>query len=97
MLFTVNKSPFSTNHLASALHIAPSGAPILLYEDGVYAAAEGTQAATLMSHALANHSVYALGADLEARGIHKVLDGIRVVNYDGFVELVEQHDVAPWL
>jgi tRNA 2-thiouridine synthesizing protein B len=97
MLFTVNKSPFSTNHLQSALRIAPAGAPILLYEDGVYAAAEGGKGATLLKVAFANHPVYALEADLEARGIHKVLDGIRVVNYDGFVELVEQHDVAPWL
>lgn len=97
MLFTVNKSPFSTNHLASALRIAPTGAPILLYEDGVYAAAEGTQSAALVKQALASHPIYALQADLEARGIHKVLEGIQVVNYDGFVELVEQHDVAPWL
>jgi tRNA 2-thiouridine synthesizing protein B len=97
MLFTVNKSPFSTNHLASALRIAPTGAPILLYEDGVYAAAEGTQSTTQMKKALAHHPIYALEADLEARGIRKVLDGVRVVNYDGFVELVEQHDVAPWL
>jgi tRNA 2-thiouridine synthesizing protein B len=97
MLFTVNKSPFSTNHLASALRVAPTGAPILLYEDGVYAAAEGTQNATPIKGALAEHPVYALEADLEARGIRRVLDGVRVVNYDGFVELVEQHDVAPWL
>jgi tRNA 2-thiouridine synthesizing protein B len=97
MLFTVNKSPFSTNHLASALKIAPAGAPILLYEDGVYAAAEGAQTATLIKAALADHPIYALEADLEARGIRKVSDGVHVVSYDGFVELVEQHDVAPWL
>jgi tRNA 2-thiouridine synthesizing protein B len=97
MLFTVNKSPFSTNHLASALQIAPAGAPILLYEDGVYGVAEGAQGATLVQKALADHPVYALEADLEARGIRKVLGGVRVVNYDGFVELVEQHQVAPWL
>ena len=97
MLYTVNKSPFSTNHFESALGIAPSGAPILLYEDGVYAAAEGTQSTGLVQAALADHPVYALEADLEARGIGRVLDGVKVINYDGFVELVEQHDVAPWL
>ena len=97
MLFTVNKSPFSTNHLASALQVAPAGAPILLYEDGVYGAAEGTVGAKLVKKALADHPVFALQADLEARGIHKVVDGVDVVNYDGFVEQVEQHDVAPWL
>lgn len=97
MLYTVNKSPFSTNHLESALRIAPAGAPILLYEDGVYAAAQGAQVAALVQSALAHHPIYALEADLAARGIRRVLEGIRVVNYDGFVQLVEEHDVAPWL
>ncbi|MBM4430154.1 MAG: sulfurtransferase complex subunit TusB, partial [Chloroflexi bacterium] len=32
-----------------------------------------------------------------ARGIHMVLEGIQVINYDGFVQLVEKQDVAPWL
>lgn len=97
MLFTVNKSPFSTNHVESALRIAPAGAPLLLYEDGVYAAVEGAQGAMMIKTALNSHPVYALEADLEARGIQRILDGIQVINYDGFVELVEQHDVAPWL
>ena len=97
MLYTVNKSPFSTNNLQSALRIAPVNAPILLYEDGVYAALPGTQSAEQVKEALANHPIYALEADLEARGLVNVLDGIQVIDYDGFVELVEQHDVAPWL
>jgi len=97
MLYTVNKSPFSTNNLQSALRIAPANAPILLYEDGVYAAVQGTQSSEVVKEALANHPIYALEADLEARGLANVLDGIQVIDYDGFVELVEQHDVAPWL
>ena len=97
MLYTVNKSPFSANSLNSVLRIAQSGSPILLYEDGVYAAMPGARIATTVSDALADHPIYALDADLEARGIGKVMDGIRVIGFDGFVELVEQHDVAPWL
>jgi len=97
MLYTVNKSPFHTNSLESALRFAPPGAPILLYEDGVYAAVGGTQPAKLVQAALTKHPVFALQADLEARGIGAVMDGIEVIGYDGFVELVEQHDVAPWL
>ncbi len=97
MLYTVNKSPFSTNSLQSALRIAPVSAPILLYEDGVYAAVPATRSSEAVKEALANHPIYALGADLEARGLMAVLDGIQVIDYDGFVELVEQHDVAPWL
>ncbi len=47
--------------------------------------------------ALQSHPVYALEADLAARGINNLIEGIQVINYDGFVELVEQHNVIPWL
>jgi tRNA 2-thiouridine synthesizing protein B len=97
MLYTVNKSPFSTNSLASVVRIAPEGSPILLYEDGVYAAMPGITTAPTVEKVLALHPVYAIDADLEARGIGKPIEGIKVISYDGFVELVEQHDVAPWL
>ena len=40
---------------------------------------------------------YALDADMEARGVRKAIEGIQVIGFEGFVELVEQHDVAPWL
>jgi tRNA 2-thiouridine synthesizing protein B len=97
MLYMVNKSPPTTNSLDSALRIAPPGDPIMLYEDGVYAAWPGSRGAHLLIAALADRPVYALQADLEARGIQRILDGVQVVDYCGFVELVEQHDVAPWL
>ena len=97
MLYTVNKSPLSTNSLTSVLRIAPAGAPILLYEDGVYAARPGPQTAPTVEAALATHPLYAIDADLEARGISGTVAGIQVIGYDGFVELVEQHNVAPWL
>ena len=97
MLYTINKSPLSSTNLASLLRIAPAGEPILLYEDGVYAALAGAASEGMLRQALAQHAVYALGADLQARGIVRVVDGVRVIGYDGFVELVEQHDVVPWL
>ena len=97
MLYMVNKSPLSTNSLESALRIAPAGAPLLLYEDGVYAAVPGAKSTPLLVSAIAGRPIYALDADLEARGIAQVIEGVQVVGYDGFVELVEQHDVAPWL
>ncbi len=84
-------------NLKSMLRIAPAGEPILLYEDGVYAAAQGTASAGLIDRALEQHPVYALQADLEARGLTSLVDGIQVIDYDGFVELVEQHHVVPWL
>lgn len=97
MLYTVNKAPLSANSLASVMRIAQAGDPVLLYEDGVYAAAPGTRSSALVEDLLADHPVYVLDADLEARGIRLAIAGIRVIGYDGFVELVEQHHVAPWL
>jgi tRNA 2-thiouridine synthesizing protein B len=97
MLHTVNKSPLSSDSLESALRVAAAGAPILLLEDGVYGARPGARSQGLLETALTGHPLYALGPDLEARGITRVIPGIRVIGYDGFVELVEQHVVVPWL
>ena len=97
MLYTVNKAPLSANNLDSLLRVAPAGAPILFYEDGVYAAAPATKSTQTVIDALGKHPIYALDADLEARGVGQVLEGVQVIGFDGFVELVEQHDVAPWI
>ena len=97
MLYTVNKSPLMFGNLESLLRIAPSGDPILLYEDGAYAAVKGTASEGLIKRALDQHPVYALQADLEARGLAFLVEGIQVIDYDGFVALVEQHHVVPWL
>ena len=97
MLYTINKSPLMFGNLKSVLRVAPKGDPILLYEDGVYAAASGTASESLIAEAIENHPVYALKADVEARGLATLTEGIQVIDYDGFVELVEQHHVVPWL
>jgi len=97
MLFTVNKSPLMFGNLESVLRIAPESEPILLYEDGVYAAAAGAASEELVKQAMAQHPVYALQADLEARGLTSLVAGIQAIDYTGFVELVEQHHVVPWL
>ena len=97
MLYTVNKSPLMFGNLKSLLGIAPAEEPILLYEDGVYAAVSGAASEGLVQQALEQHPVYALQADLEARGLKRLVDGIQVIDYDGFVELVERHHMVPWL
>ena len=97
MLYMVNKSPLMHNNLETCLRIAPSEEPILLYEDGVYAAAPGAKAESLVTEALQSHPIYALKADLEARGLQRCIEGLEVIDYDGFVALVEEHDVVPWL
>lgn len=97
MLYTINKSPLMFGNLNSALRIAPADAPILLYEDGVYAAVAGTASEDTIRQALEQHPVYALQADLEARGLTSLVTGIQIIDYDGFVELIEEHHVVPWL
>ncbi len=99
-LHTVNKSPFERDALGSCLTFSVAGSSILLIEDGVYAAMKGTAVADRVKAALADKKVYALGPDLKARGVKedRVIDGIEIVDYAGFVDLVEANDkVQAWL
>jgi tRNA 2-thiouridine synthesizing protein B len=97
MLFTVNKSPFTAGNLKSCLRYAVKETPILLYEDAVYGAMAGTALEPMMKDALKKHDIYALKEDLSARGVDKTIDGIQVVDYAGFVDLVEKLNVCPWI
>jgi len=96
MLHLVNKSPFDGSNLSTAASIMQDGDALLLIEDGVYGAIKAGKSASL----LAGHTVSVLGPDLAARGIaeDKLIDGIKVVDYAGFVEMVEANDkVQSWL
>jgi len=99
MLHTVNKSPFDHNSFETCLKFARPGSAVLLIEDGVYAAARDTAVSQQVQEALKSVSVYALKPDVEARGMqHRVMDGIRLVDYGGFVDLVAEHNaVQSWL
>lgn len=97
MLFTINKPVLSSNSFESALRIAPDGSPFLLYEDGVFLAMQETAFEPKVKEAMRYHPIYAIDTDLKARGIKKVIEGIEIISYDGFVGLVEDHDVAPFL
>lgn len=100
LLHTVNKSPFEKNSLLSCLRLAKAGSAVMLIEDGVYAAIAGTACENKVRAAMDNVRIYALGPDLKARGMspERVIDGIRVVDYRGFVDLaVEHHAVQSWL
>jgi tRNA 2-thiouridine synthesizing protein B len=99
MLHIVNKSPYERNALASCLAHALKGGALLLIEDAVYAATRGNAAEASVRRAMQTLPVYALGPDLEARGVQgSVLDGIKVVDYGGFVDLVTEHRTSQsWL
>lgn len=99
-LHTVNKSPFEKTSLDACLGHASAGAAVLLIEDGVYAALTRTSVEGRVKGALDNVKVYALGPDLQARGLseERVIPGISVVDYAGFVDLAVEHDkVQAWL
>ncbi|WP_373508296.1 sulfurtransferase complex subunit TusB [Thiocapsa sp.] len=100
ILHTVNKSPFERNALESCLKFASDGSAVLLFEDGVYAAIQGTAVEPHVSGALGRLKVYVLGPDLQARGFsaERIIEGISVVDYAGFVDLAaENGKVQAWL
>ena len=100
ILHIVNKSPYDRNALDSCLRLALPGSAVLLIEDGVYAARKPSSAADKLQQALESHLLYALQADLEARGIaaESLIDGIQLVDYDGFVKLTTEYDkTQSWL
>ena len=99
-LHTVNKSPFEKNSLSSCLTHTVADNAILMIEDGVYGAIKNTSVADDVKGAMQDKSVYVLGPDLKARGLseEQLIDGISVVDYAGFVELVCVNDkVQNWL
>ena len=63
------------------------------------AAAKDTADSQQMQDALKSVSIYALKPDIEARGMqNRVMDGVRLVDYGGFVDLVAEHNaVQSWL
>lgn len=99
-LYTVNKSPFERNSLASCLKFSMPGASILLIEDGVYGAVDGAATSEQVKAALTDKKVYVLGPDLKARALQqeRLIGGIEIIDYAGFVDLVEATDkVQAWL
>lgn len=100
MLHTVNKSPFESSSLKTCVSLARPGSDVLLIEDGVYGALAGNAYSGLLEAALKQMQVYALGPDLKARGLSedRLISGVKVVGYDGFVELASANDkVQSWL
>ncbi len=100
MLHTVNKSPFTSQTLVQCLGHLSDGAAVLLIEDAVVGATAGTAAGEAVAACLKKCPVYVLGPDLMARGISegRVVKGVQMVDYAGFVKLVTEHDaVQSWL
>ncbi|MEO5374760.1 MAG: sulfurtransferase complex subunit TusB [Alphaproteobacteria bacterium] len=101
MLHTVNKSPFERNALDACLGRAKKGSVVILYEDAVYAATKGAAGSLpRLGQAARDYKLFVLGPDLKARGFDdsQVMEGVTVIDYDGFVDLVAEHGtVNSWL
>ena len=99
MLHIVNKSPFEGTGLASCLRVAQPGAAVLLIEDGVYAATTGSAVQEQIRRSARELRFFALAPDIEARGMQgRILDGVELIDYAGFVDLVTTHSVVQsWL
>lgn len=100
MLHIVNKSPFERTTLQACLARATPGSAILLMEDAVYGAMTGTAASDLLAGAVNTHDIFVLQPDMAARGLDPdgLIQGIRSVDYDGFVDLTaERGTPQSWL
>lgn len=97
MLFTVNDSPYTSTSLSTCLEIVKPGAAVLLYEDAAYAVSPGGYFAELLRLAAQSVKIYVLEEDLVARGIAQSIPEVKLVDYSGFVDLVVEHQVVPWL
>ncbi len=73
-----------------------SGDPVLFLEDGVYSVAKNTRFNDLIGKLVEESDVYVLSPDLEARGIEQIMENVKKIDYEGFVDLVEKHQVNSW-
>ena len=98
-LHTVNKSSYERNSLEACVRLAAKGSSVIMIEDGVYSAISGGNKASVIENAK-DLTFYVLGPDLKARGIDegRLINGVKVVDYNGFVELtVNNEKVNSWL
>ncbi len=100
MLHIVNKSPYDRNSLDTCIGLSLDGSSILLIEDAVVAARAGSSYESKLKDTMVSRKIYALGPDLDARAIDsdKIIRGIELVDYAGFVNLTTEHDnLQSWL
>lgn len=92
-LHLVFTSPWAGNALADCLRAAADGDAVLLLQDGVYAAGDGTRGRELLAQARQQQlRVNVLSPDLAARGLRPAGDcDAQAISDDGFVALTEQH------
>ena len=90
MLYIFAKSPLYTHDLERCSQLKKSkDSKVLLIEDAVIAAKKGIETEKILEKFRDDGTeVYAIQADLEARGIEDIVETIKVIDYEGFVDLV---------
>lgn len=98
MLHIVNKSPLCSSTLDSCLNTA-TGGDLLLIEDAVYAATQGSAVESRLREAMSRFKVHVLMPDLEARGLgDRLMADVEAVDYAGFVSLAASNNSCQsWL
>jgi tRNA 2-thiouridine synthesizing protein B len=91
LLYQIKRSPYISRDLEHILPVAREGSHIMLYQDAVLAAAVTDENRQWLERLTdAGVTVHALGEDLSARGVVRVLDGVDVTDYAGWVDLVDR-------
>lgn len=92
-LFTINQSWHDSIWLYEQLGFAQAGDAIMLLEDAVLALQSPISLASFVAKCEAGGiSVFALQDDCKLRGINSQQNAVKQVKYDGWVELVAQHE-----
>jgi tRNA 2-thiouridine synthesizing protein B len=95
MLHVVSQSFSEPESLQRLLSRTAEGHTLLLIENATYMAIRNSAAAQRLQACLPALTVYALEADLAARGItqDELMAGVVVVDYGGFVDLAVANSV----
>lgn len=99
MLHILRHSPHSESRFASCLRAINPGQGLLLIEEAVYGLLPHTTARNTLEYLPSAVHIYALGADLQARGL--ALDDlpsrVTIINYPMMVDLCQEHNkVVSW-
>lgn len=97
MLHTVNQSPFESTQIETCLRYLSDNDALVLMENGVTAALANTTKSHYIEGAIKHAAIYVIQADVEARGYQTLIKGVNIIDYAGFVALVEQHPVKNWV
>lgn len=97
MLHIVNHSRSESTAFCDCLDSVVAGDAVLLIENAVYLARDGASAGSAFEKP--GVRLFALGDDLQARGVlpDQVAGIIQIIDYEGFVDLVEAHSpIQSW-